>query len=315
MAAHRLRDSLDAVFQPLRQAVVRAVVGGFRLLPGRIRRVLLAWGSEGIGLRSVEVDGSLGTFAGTPDDGGVFRAYLAGGDWAPELQEVQARVFAGGQGTYLDIGANIGLTVVPAARRGARCHAFEMEERNLAFLRRNTEANGVSAQVTIHGGALYSEDTVLEMELSDENRGDHRLRVEAGLPADAYGESRRATRKVQARRLDSVLRREDLVAPVLAKIDVQGAEVDVLRGAGALLDAIDFLVLEFWPYGLAKLGRSPEELFALLDGFRLGAVLAPSKPLGRLSPVADLVAAAGRIPADGSSTLHLDLFLARRELD
>jgi len=301
------------VLQRVRNFVSMAVIACFRLLPRNVRKVLIAYGTPATGIRSVEFEGTLGTFLGAPEDRGVFLAFLLSGTWAPEIQEIVRRVFVQGSGTYLDVGANIGLTVVPAARRtGVACHAFEMEEQNFRYLRYNVDVNGVSANVTCHHCALYSEDTELEMELSEDNRGDHRLRVSGGMASDSYGESGRRTRQVSARRLDSILSRADLVSPVLLKIDVQGAEVDVLRGAGALLDAVDAVIIEFWPYGIAKLGHSTEQFFALLEGFRFGAVLRAGEPLPAMVPIGDILQVAREIPPDGSSTRHLDLFLARR---
>jgi FkbM family methyltransferase len=49
---------------------------------------------------------------------------------------------------------------------------------------------------------------------------------------------------VEIRRLDEVLAARDLLTPVLLKIDVQGGELGVLRGAEALLKSIDAVLLE-----------------------------------------------------------------------
>jgi hypothetical protein len=49
---------------------------------------------------------------------------------------------------------------------------------------------------------------------------------------------------VAVRRLDEILGPEDLVAPVLLKIDVQGSELSVLEGAGSLLTLVHAVLVE-----------------------------------------------------------------------
>ena len=50
--------------------------------------------------------------------------------------------------------------------------------------------------------------------------------------------------EIPVRRLDHVLDRSALTGPVICKIDVQGFELNVLRGFGELLDAVDYLIVE-----------------------------------------------------------------------
>jgi FkbM family methyltransferase len=50
--------------------------------------------------------------------------------------------------------------------------------------------------------------------------------------------------EVATRRLDEVLSADELPRPSLLKIDVQGAELEVLRGAEGILDAFDEIMVE-----------------------------------------------------------------------
>jgi hypothetical protein len=56
------------------------------------------------------------------------------------------------------------------------------------------------------------------------------------------------------------------------KMDIQGAELSALRGAERVLteNRNVRMVLEYWPYGLARAGDSAEELLRFLasHGFR-----------------------------------------------
>jgi FkbM family methyltransferase len=51
-------------------------------------------------------------------------------------------------------------------------------------------------------------------------------------------------RSVRAVTVDAVVREADASGPFLLKLDVQGAELDALKGAGQILDECEFVVLE-----------------------------------------------------------------------
>lgn len=57
----------------------------------------------------------------------------------------------------------------------------------------------------------------------------------------------------------------------LVKLDVQGAEVDVLMGAPELLKLCPAWILEIWPYGLQTAGRSLGDLMWLMSAAGLKA--------------------------------------------
>jgi Methyltransferase FkbM domain len=106
----------------------------------------------------------------------------------------------------------------------------------------------------------------LEMELSSDNPGDHRVRerVDGTLPeSPSFRESSRRTIRIEARTLDDLLGSDSLAAGAqdvqLLWIDVQGHELHVLRGAEALLGRRVPVVMEFWPYGLARAGTEPHD--------------------------------------------------------
>lgn len=65
--------------------------------------------------------------------------------------------------------------------------------------------------------------------------------------------------RVPMERLDDLVLTADLV-----KLDVQGAEVDVIMGAPELLKICPAWILEVWPYGLQTAGRSLGDLMGLM---------------------------------------------------
>ena len=51
-------------------------------------------------------------------------------------------------------------------------------------------------------------------------------------------------RNIRIRKLDQVLKNKNLVKPILIKIDVQGYELEVLKGSKKMLSKIDYLLIE-----------------------------------------------------------------------
>ncbi|HXS99148.1 MAG TPA: FkbM family methyltransferase [Elusimicrobiota bacterium] len=266
-------------------------------LPARFRERMFLACAASLGVESFVVTGKLGEFEGGIRDRMVHGAYLQDRTWAPALQEVLAdRLFRKGEGAYIDVGANIGLTTIPLARaRHVECHAFEPEARNNAFLRKNVIANRVGDRVRTYDFALSDADAELVFELASDNMGDHRVRaagpaeVRTGEP-NRYGEHLRETTVVQGRRLDGILDVSTLRRPLVMKLDAQGSEVKALRGAPRLLHELDALIVEFWPYGLRRLGDSPEELIELVRGFPFGAVLSGPEAAAGLRPAEEALA-------------------------
>lgn len=176
------------------------------------------------------------------------------GSWETLETEVVRRLLFPGA-LLLDCGANIGWYSIVGAALGADVLAFEPEPRNLALLRVNLRDNGLESRVTIHPTALGRANGTLSLELSDDNQGDHRVSLH---PAGT-------TIKIGVERVDDVLVGR---APDVVKIDTQGSEVAILRGATRTLAPERLnettLVLEFWPFGLEYCGASAEELIGLL---------------------------------------------------
>jgi FkbM family methyltransferase len=132
---------------------------------------------------------------------------------------------------FFDVGANIGLVSLIVARQPqfnhGRVHGFEPEPRNLEHMRRNIAANDLAASVQAHGVALSKAEGTAELFVRGEaGEGRHSLVSERGSTGAI---------KVPLTTMDTFCQ-ENRVLPTVIKIDVEGAEGEVLYGMGALLE-------------------------------------------------------------------------------
>jgi len=160
----------------------------------------------------------------------------------------------------LDIGANIGHISIPLLTQGVIVHAiaWEPDPENFKLLKCNVILNNLEEKVTLYNLALGRDSgKTLKFELSEDNFGDHRIRV-AEDPGK-YQEESREIIEVKSKSLDSYLdifKQETLKGnQLILWIDVQGYEGEVLAGAKALISEVKPAIgMEFWPYGLHRTG-------------------------------------------------------------
>jgi FkbM family methyltransferase len=135
-------------------------------------------------------------------------------------------------GVFYDIGANIGIFTLPAAQivgKDGRVVAFEAAPANYNRLLENLEQNNLT-NVIPFGLGLSSENTTATL-FRPTNRlgeGGHSL-LDNGVPSAGVS-------TILLARLDDLVELWDLPTPDLVKIDVEGAEMDVLAGMAKLLD-------------------------------------------------------------------------------
>lgn len=172
-----------------------------------------------------------------PGTAGVISALLGEGDWA------------------VDVGANIGATVLPAARRvgpTGRVIAVEPASRVGNLLRRSIMINGLQDRISLHACAAGEAEGRAELNLGP---------ITGHSSLLALPEANR-TESVEVRPLD------DLVEPGqairLVKLDAEGFELWIRRGMGRIIadnPALAVLV-EFGPTHLDRAGVSVESWLA-----------------------------------------------------
>ena len=169
------------------------------------------------------------------------------------------RLLGPGDGV-LDVGANVGTYTLLAAALTApdgQVTSFEADPVNAARLRENVSRNALTRRVTVHEAAVSSSSGKVEF-FADRD-------VSNSIRRETHRAGR--SREVDSVRLDDVAIRPERL--VLAKVDIEGAEVDALRGAATLLaGARPFVwMVEVLEHQLARFGATWSDLTELMDSF------------------------------------------------
>lgn len=140
--------------------------------------------------------------------------------------------------TLFDIGANVGMYSVIAARKNSaiRCFAFEPVEENQAFLEKNIKLNKVGSRVKLIKYAVSDMTGDATIHLSTKLSGTHSLSVDRG------GEER-AVRTIT---VDDFCKKSKRT-PDLVKIDVEGHEASVFKGMSGVLKTKPTIFMEYVP--------------------------------------------------------------------
>lgn len=164
-----------------------------------------------------------------------------------------------GKRIVFDIGAHIGLYAIPASRviaSGGKIYAFEPAVANLKFFRKHLEYNHC-ANVVVED-ALVGEVSRPEVDFAEHPDSDAMNAIVVQKNAHLYT-------TVQRRQValdDFCYQRQ--VFPQVMKIDVEGAEVRVLKGAQRLLrEKHPVIFLSIHPSRIRLLGDTLEEMLAL----------------------------------------------------
>jgi FkbM family methyltransferase len=189
----------------------------------------------------------------------------------PRLYEKQERSrfcsFLSPDSVVLDVGANIGIYTLLAAKRGALVFAIEADPQNFQFLHQNVAINGMSERVRLLEVAAIDTEREVMLFRNPHNCGGSSMFE--GVDGIA----------VLGRTIDSF----DLPSIDICKLDIEGAEVLALRG---MVDTIKRsprmeLLIEYREQG----GSTGELLDFLRSHFQTIAVIGGSTlPLNKKPP-------------------------------
>jgi len=168
------------------------------------------------------------------------------GVYEPETMALISRQLQHGD-VFVDVGANIGVFTIPAARcvgKHGRVIAAEASSEIFAYLSRNVEANGASQVITVNSAICDFMGSVPFYPAPNHKFGMGSLAAQFdAMPIE-----------VPARRLDEVLEEVAIEHVDLLKVDVEGFEADVFRGAHNLLTGKrpPLVVFEFCDWAEAR---------------------------------------------------------------
>jgi FkbM family methyltransferase len=189
----------------------------------------------------------------------LFERVCAEGVFEREIIQLLNNVVQPGT-TFLDVGANIGLAAVPLLAHQPQCRVVSIEASpdTLMYLQRTHAASRHRQRWDVIGCAAGSERGTADFHVSS---------IENGA-FDGFRDTRRggAKRKVtvDVRTLDDIWLELGRPKVSAIKIDVEGAETEVLHGARELLDAErPALVIEWNATNLSAYGRDLTEIFPL----------------------------------------------------
>ena len=181
-----------------------------------------------------------------------FWVFMDGGyeeKWIRKTKDlVKGRVF-------IDVGANIGIYSLSLYKDAKKIFAFEPEKENYVRLGNNIKINDIS-NVQAYRIAIFSKSKRNSpLFISEKDRGWHSLRIR-------YNGGRQLIDTVT---LDEFVPENKIINLGLIKIDVEGAELDVLRGCRIILKSIHpALLIEFNKPFTEKAGYSTIDIYDFL---------------------------------------------------
>ena len=246
MSLHKLTD--------MSYGIVRKIVGALGLMgPARrflgpvIGRILFKLSPSGSGPTQIN-----GNSMHLSTSGSYPPLAMANGRYEPATTQLFHETLIPGM-VVIDIGAHVGYYTLLAAKLvgpAGKVYAFEPEPGNHATLQKNIELNNypniVATQIAVSDSRGRA-----SIYLSSLDNGRHSM-FQHGLP-------KRGSVQVETTTLDWFLETQDLPRVDLIKIDVEGAEVDVLDGMHQLLARSPHLklIIEFNPTLLQSAGVAP----------------------------------------------------------
>lgn len=171
--------------------------------------------------------------------------------------------------TVIDIGANIGLYTIIAARLvgpTGRIFAYEPEDENFEILKKNIAINNLS-NVTPIKIALADMIGETQLYLDDNNKGHHSF---------AQNIQSKKIIRIQTDTLDNSLQSHKISKADIIKMDIEGAEGLALRGMEKTIAQNPKLIMftEFYPEIINRVGGTPSSFITdlITAGFSLSSI-------------------------------------------
>lgn len=187
----------------------------------------------------------------------VARSIFYSSNWEPEETALLRSLTPDG-GTFLDVGANIGYFTLLASRwvgATGRVFAFEPVTSTHARLRRNIALNEASNVIPIQMGAASASGRA-EIALEDDAGHSHLV---------SGGNTGNRQETITLTTVDAFVASKGLQRVDVLKIDVEGADFEVLRGAVTTLRRFQPVVLMEVEL-ISRFGATVDDVRLFLDG-------------------------------------------------
>jgi FkbM family methyltransferase len=192
--------------------------------------------------------------------------------------------------TVFDVGANVGFFSLMAAQNGSeqlKIYSFEPEPRNATSFRIALEANRFSDRIKLTQAAVGSVESTVELSICLLGSGGHSILD--GRTSKNHGNQ---TVRVPMVTLDGFIGQSKVdCSSSLMKIDVEGFELDVLKGAAGWLasSSAPLILIETFPAGTSTPSGNDVRVVQELNrhGYRVYGVEPWKHGGATLSPMTD----------------------------
>jgi FkbM family methyltransferase len=214
----------------------------------------------------------------------IYDCLRAGRYYEPATSEALRNLLKPG-GTFIDVGAHVGyFSLLASSIVGPKgiVWAFEPESKNYAILESNTGFNK-NVRFQVRNWAIGDRSEVVKLLINADNDGGHSLWDPASHDFNALTR-KQATREqnVWMDTLDYLFISGVRITTndIIIKIDTEGNELNVLKGARNLLASgrVKAVIAEVNAFGLAQLGGSEAEMRATMAGHGFECYLLESWP-------------------------------------
>lgn len=170
-----------------------------------------------------------------------------------------------GKNCVIDVGAHIGLVTIPMSTVvSGQVYAFEPASVNLEYLQHHLNYNNIH-NVVVNNFLIGAE--------TQEEIAFYEMKNATGMNSRVIKKDHHLYHQTQQRQvsLDDFCK-QNMLTPEVIKIDVEGAEYDVILGAlDTLKKSSPIIYLSIHPKELELMGRSTEELIRLLNNLNYHA--------------------------------------------
>jgi len=161
---------------------------------------------------------------------------------------------------FFDVGAHIGIVSLPISKslkNNGLIYAFEASPKNLFYLNFHVKKNRIKNIKIVNKAVSSKHKSFLDFYESDEPTGMNSI-------ISLKNKRINIKRKVESITLDGFCRENNL-KPDIIKVDIEGAEIDLLKGSIKIIKKHKpIFFLSYHPYHIRRIGYGYNEIFKFL---------------------------------------------------